>query len=410
MRKFDIDRYCTFGRRRFLQGLGASMALTVGDTALRKVWAQPVFRHYPFNLGVASGEPTATGVVLWTRIAPEPFVGGGMPNQAVPVQWELANDEDMEDIVQQGETIAPPELGHAVHVEVEGLEPSRDYFYRFLIGSEDSPVGRTKTLPAPGAAVQNIRFGVCGCQRYEDGFYTAFQHMADENLDFIFHYGDYIYEYRHFSPADRTGMVRHMPEPYDEIYTLEDYRNRYAAYKADPLLQAAHQSAPFTVSWDDHEVDNNWAADIDQDGTPPELFLLRRAAAYQAYYENMPLRLASWPNPTNMMLYRRFPVGNLANVHVLDTRQYRSDQPCGDGRESRESCPESLEAGRTMLGDEQERWLTDGLGDSEATWNVLAQQVMIMQHDRSGDPEVDEYHMDKWDGAVDARNRLLGFI
>ncbi len=410
MRRFELDRYCTLGRRRLLQGLGAGMAITVGDTVLHRAWAQPVFRHYPFSLGVASGDPTATGVVLWTRIAPEPYLGGGMPNQAVPVQWELANDEDMEDIIQQGETIAAPELGHSVHIEVEGLEPRREYFYRFLVGSEDSPVGRTKTLPAPGAPVDSLRFGVAGCQRYEDGFFTAFEHLAGENLDFVFHYGDYIYEYRHTVPADRATMVRDMPEPYDEIYTLDDYRNRYAVYKADPLLQAAHHSAPFMVSWDDHEVDNNWAGEIDEDGTPPELFLLRRAAAYQAYYENMPLRRTSWPNPSNMVMYRRFPIGNLATVNVLDTRQYRSDQPCGDGAESRESCPESLAEGRTMLGDAQEQWLMDGLGGSETPWNVLAQQVMIMQHDRSGDPEVDEFHMDKWDSAVVARDRLLNFI
>lgn len=410
MQRFDVDRYVTVNRRQLLRGLAGCTALILGAGPWPgRIRARPVFRHYPFSLGVASGEPAADGVVLWTRIAPEPFHGGGMPNEAVAVAWEIATDEKMTHVVQKGEAIAAPELGHSVHVEVAGLEPARPYWYRFIVGDEASPVGRTKTLPAPGAPVDRLRFGVCGCQRYEDGLYTAFGHMADEELDFVFHYGDYIYEYRRISPAQRP-VVRDMPEPYDEIYTLVDYRNRYAVYKADPLLQAAHQSAPFMVSWDDHEIDNNWVADIDQDGTPPELFLLRRAAAYQAYYENMPLRRRSWPHPDDMRLYRRFAYGDLAEVNVLDTRQYRSDQPCGDGRESRASCPESLEAGRTMLGDAQESWLMDALANSGAAWNVMAQQVMMMRHDRNGDPEVTAYDMDKWDGAVAARDRLLGFI
>lgn len=412
MTRLDLDRYLTISRRTWLKGLGASALITAGTPLFTgRVWAQPIFRHYPFALGVASGDPSPTGVVLWTRIAPEPFHGGGMPNQAVEVAWEVARDERMTEVVQSGTTMAHPELGHSVHVEIEGLEPVRDYFYRFTIGGEESRVGRTRTMPAAGAPVAQVRFGVAGCQRYEDGYFTAFKHIADERFDFVYHYGDYIYEYRHVTPADRPNFVRAMPEPYDEIYTLVDYRNRYAVYKADPDLMAAHASAPFLSSYDDHEVDNNWAGDISEDTAamvPPELFRLRRAAAFQAWYENMPVRRTAFPRGPEITAYNRFGYGDLLDISVLDTRQYRSDQPCGDGTKA--DCAEALEPNRTMLGDAQERWLYENFKNSEARWNVLAQQVIVMRNDRNPDPAISAPSMDKWDGAVAARDRLFAAI
>ncbi|MDJ1158639.1 alkaline phosphatase D family protein [Chelatococcus sp. SYSU_G07232] len=404
MRRFDVDQFVTIGRRRFLKGLASSALLFSSGAITSSVWANPAFFAYPFRLGVASGDPAHDSVVLWTRLAPDPFNGGGMPMKGVEVGWEIAGDEKMRNVLQKGKALARPELGHAVHVEVGGLEPAREYFYRFTVGDERSPVGRTKTLPAPGAPVAEIRFAAAGCQRYEDGYFTAYRHMARERLDFVFHYGDYIYEYRHFVPGERD-IARTMPVALDKPYTLTDYRNRYAVYKADLDLQAAHASAPFIVTFDDHNVENNFAGDMDENGTPPEIFLLRRAAAFQAYYEHMPLRRSALPRGADILAHRRFALGGLADLHVLDTRQYRSDQACGDS--VKPVCKEVFDTSRTMLGEAQERWLADGLAASKATWNVLAQQVIMMRNDRDPRPEAQAFHMDKWDGYVAARGRLL---
>jgi alkaline phosphatase D len=199
-----------------------------------------------------------------------------------------------------------------------------------------------------------------------------------------------------------------MPGEPDEIYTLDDYRHRYAIYKTDPDLQAAHASAAFVMSYDDHEVDNNWAGDISGENTPPELFLLRRAAAFQAWYEHMPVRRALMPRGPNILTYRRFTVGDLLSLNVLDTRFFCSDQPCGDGIKA--ECREALEADRTMLGDTQERWLYDGFKTARARWTVLGQQVMVMRNDRDPAPDVLALSMDKWDGAVAARDRLFAAV
>jgi alkaline phosphatase D len=228
-------------------------------------------------------------------------------------------------------------------------------------------------------------------------------------VDFVFHYGDYIYEHRLIRPADdNSAAARRFPAPTGEAVSLDSYRHRYAGYKMDADLQSVHASAPFLMSFDDHEVDNNWAGDIDQNGTPSELFLLRRAAAFQAYYEHMPLRASALPRAGAMSLYRRFHFGSLAQVDVLDTRQYRSDQPCNDG--IRRDCEAALDPGRTMLGKAQEDWLHSGLSRSRAQWNLLAQQVVMMQQDRDPDPNGVTTSMDKWDGAVAARDRLFATL
>ncbi len=385
---------------RLVAMTGAAFAVPGGA---RRALAQAAvtFGAYPFTLGVASGDPVPDGVVLWTRLAPRPFDGGGMPASNVEVGWEVASDESFRTIVREGVEVARPELGHSVHADVRGLLPGREYFYRFHAGGDVSRTGRTVTAPAEGAAVDRLRFGVCGCSHFESGYFTAYRHIADEQFDFVFHTGDYIYEGR--GDAYREGgRVRHHHG--EEIYTLVDYRNRYAQYKMDADLAAAHASAPFIVSWDDHEVDNDYAGPDDERGTPSEYFLLRRAAAYQAYYENMPLRAVSLPAGPHMRLYRRLSFGRLIDLSVLDTRQFRSKQACGGG--ARSGCQEALATERTILGSEQEAWLFDNLSQALATWTVLGQQVPTFARDSLTVNPEGRFSMDKWDGYAASRQRL----
>ena len=396
------DRTLARMSRRELMKLGwlLGAAAIAPPVLTRRVFAKPVFDAYPFSLGVASGDPLPDGIVLWTRLAPKPLEGGGMPAASVEVDWEIARDARFQAIAQKGTSLARPELGHSVHVEVGGLEPGREYWYRFRAGDEISQIGRTRTAPPAGAAVDRLRFAVCGCNHYETGYFTAFRRIADERFDFVFHTGDYIYEGR--GDGGRSDRVRQHNG--QEIYTLVDYRNRYALYKTDRDLIAAHASAPWIMSWDDHEVDNNYAGDFDENGTPPEIFVLRRAAAYQAYYETMPLRASAIPSGSHMRLYRRLQFGNLIDLSVLDTRQWRSDQACGDGSHS--NCAEALDPARTMMGAEQEKWLFDNLASAKAKWTVIGQQVYSFAFDRAKADPQGRFSMDKWDGYIAARQRL----
>ena len=395
----------SLSRRAFLNvlwKLGAGAVLSA--PASRAVLAQPLFRAYPFSLGVASGDPLPDGVVLWTRLAPEPLAGGGMPMAPVEVEWQVGSDEGLRHVVREGTAIARPELAHSVHVEVDGLAPGRDYWYRFRVGRELSGIGRTRTAPAPGAALDRLRFATCGCSNYESGHFTALRHLADEHLDFVFHSGDYIYEYR--ADGGRYGKVReHLG---DEIYSLIDYRNRYAQYKKDPDLIAAHAAAPFIVSLDDHEVSNNWAAATDERNTPPEVFLLRRAAAFQAYYEHMPLRRRAFPSGSGLRLHRGFRFGDLVDLTALDTRQYRSPQACH--HRTRRGCAELADATRTMLGTDQERWLGARLDANASRWKVIAQQVPVFGGGSRGAASTNPHLLDQWPGYPAARERLLGGI
>jgi alkaline phosphatase D len=353
---------------------------------------------------VASGDPTPDGVVLWTRLAPDPLNGGGLPpDQAYEVHWRIASDSNMLQEVQSGTAMASPELGHSVHVEVEGLDPGRWYWYEFRAGSEESQRGRTRTADAVGAQLEKLRFAFASCQHYETGYYTAYRHMVAEDLEVVFHLGDYIYE---GGPSPDERLRKHNGP---EIITLDDYRNRYALYKSDEDLQAAHAAFPWIVTWDDHEFDNNYASDIPEEKGPMEheAFLARRAAAYQVYYETMPLRRSALPNGPDMTLYRRLSYGDLAQFDVLDTRQYRTDQPCGDG--NKPLCDEVFDPKATMLGEAQERWLFDGLGKSRARWKVVPQQVMLAPLDRVAGPEK-IYSMDKWAAAPAGLSRFLSFL
>ncbi|MBK1659903.1 alkaline phosphatase D family protein [Paracraurococcus ruber] len=395
-------------RRGLLRGALGLAALA----AAQPVRAQPVFGRYPFRLGVASGDPLPDGVVLWTRLAPDPLAPlGGMPAAAVPVGWEVAEDDRFARIAARGTELARPELGFSVHAEVGGLQPGRPYWYRFRAGSEASPVGRTRTAPAPEAAPARLRFINAGCQHLEHGWFTAWRHAAqEEEIDFVFHYGDYIYEHRGRLP----GQPGWGPSPVrthagEEVHTLEDYRRRYAEYHMDADLMAAQAAHPFLPSFDDHEVDNNWAGGIsEEDGgrrfptlVPPEVFALRKQAAFQAWWENMPLRHAALPRGPAITAFRRLRFGRLAEVHVLDTRSFRDDQPCGDVNGP--ACETVARPDAQMLGAAQEGWLLDGMARSGATWQVLAQQVMVMRRELPGGA----ISMDKWDAYPAARARLL---
>src|SRR5262245_52301164 len=388
-------------RRAFLKGV-AALAATASITRPRVSWAQarPRFADHPFKLGVASGDPLPDGMVLWTRLAPDPLNGGGMPPQAVTVKWEVATDERMKEVVLRGSAVASPELGHSVHVEAQGLKPGQWYWYRFTAGDAVSPVGRARTAPAINARLDRLRFAFASCQHFETGFFTAYRHMADEQLDLVVHLGDYIYE-----GAPVAGRPRQHNGP--EIISLEDYRNRYALYKSDPDLKLAHAAFPWVVTWDDHEVDNNYAGDVPEDKQSRQAFLERRTHAYQAYYEHMPLRRSSLPRGPGMRLYRRLRFGDLAEFNVLDTRQYRADQPCGDG--NKPLCPEALDPRATMMGAEQERWLFNNLDRSKALWNVIAQQVMVARYDSAPGPEL-RLSMDKWAAYPAALDRFMKFL
>jgi alkaline phosphatase D len=387
-------------RRHFL-GVGAAGAAALaatGSGALRASAASAAPRRPivdPFTLGIASGEPTPDGVVLWTRLAPDPLHGGGMPARNVPVQWQVATDERFRDVVAEGTEMARPGLGHSVHAEVAGLRPASWYFYRFRCGGELSPVGRTRTAPAAGARVPRLAFAHASCQAYTDGYFTAHRDMANDDLELVVHVGDYIYEGarnpNHLRPHEGTG----------EPITLEQYRNRHAQYKTDLDLQANHAARPWIVVLDDHEIDNDWADEIPQDPNvqPRDAFLARRAAALQAYYEHMPLRRSSMPRSIDMQLYRRSTFGELLDVHVLDTRQYRSDQ----------NQAARLDPGRSILGDEQERWLHGNLAGPTARWNVLAQQLFFSQRDYTAGSG-QSFHVDTWDNYVADRDALRDHI
>ena len=388
---------------------GLMLALGAGGVALgagRQALADPVFAEYPFQLGIAAGDPTPDGFVIWTRLAPRPLeIGHGMPSAPVPVKWEVAADRGFANVTRKGEAVARPEMGHAVHVEVEGLEPGREYFYRFTAGAERTPWGRAKTAPAVGTPVGRARFGVLGCQAYEQGFYTGHRKAAGEDFDFVYCYGDYIYEGRGNRTYTGSGGTMENPRQHigGETYSLDDYRRRYAQYKLDADLQASHAAAAWFVTWDDHEVANNWVGDRD-DGVPPEVFLLRRQAAAQAFYEHMPLRRSAFPRGADIQLYRHAAWGGLLDLNLLDTRQHRTDQPCGEAWAA--TCDGVSDPRAQVLGEAQEAWLYRNLERSNAHWKVLAQQIMVMDLDRKEGPEPG-YNLDTWAGYRIPRQRLL---
>ncbi|WP_327675310.1 alkaline phosphatase D family protein [Kitasatospora sp. NBC_00458] len=400
------------GRRRFLTVTSAAAALAFttnlpGAHAADAELAPRTLTEDPFTLGIASGDALTDAVVIWTRLAPRPLEPGhGLPPAGVVrVDWEVARDEHFRKVVRRGTARAHAEFGYTVHVDVDGLDADRVHWYRFRVGAWVSPVGRTRTSPARGRNIERVRFGLVSCQAYEDGYFTAYKHLANEDLDAVFHVGDYIYEYGiDAAGGDRRYTDRTLPAVFGhETTTLEDYRLRYALYKADPDLQAAHAAFAWYVTWDDHEVENNYAAGIPEKGQSPEAFVARRAAATRAYWENMPLRMPR-PDASDLKLYRRHHYGRLAQFDILDTRQYRSDQANGDGWQF--PSPESEDPGRTLMGAAQERWLLDGFRKSRAVWNVVPQQVVFSRRKNTTDAR-SRLSMDAWDGYPAARERLL---
>jgi alkaline phosphatase D len=345
--------------------------------------------------------------VLWTRLAPAPAEpGGGVPPSVIAVQWQVAADERFRQVVRSGVEYAVPEWAHTVHVEPGGLEPGRPYWYRFMAGGERSPVGVTSTAPARGATLERLRLAVASCQQYEHGYYTAYGAMVADAPDLVVHLGDYIYEL-----SWGETHVRSHGTP--ECYSLDDYRRRYALYKRDPQLQAAHASCPWLLTWDDHEVDNDYAADVSEEDDEPELFLARRAAAYQAYYEHQPLPRRALPYGPYLRIHTQRAFGNLANVLMLDDRQYRSPQACpkpgrrGSNRVS--DCAGRTAPERSKRGARQEAWLAARLAESKARWNLLAQGTVIANIDEQPGPG-ETYWTDGWSGYPAARDRLFATL
>jgi alkaline phosphatase D len=405
-------------RRRVIGGAAsAGLAFVASPAVLRVARAQNWHAGNPFSLGVASGAPRADGFVLWTRLAPAPLstnpeTPGGMSGGDVSLHYEIGSDAGMAKIVQRGEATAEAGFGYSVHLDVAGLQPGRHYWYRFSSGDATSTVGRAITLPAPGTALDKLRYGYVSCANYEHGYFSAYRHLTAENPEFVMFLGDYIYE----TIEENRPIVRRHSDGV-EAGTLPTYRNRYAQYRLDPDLQHLHAQVPALVTWDDHEVQNDYADKWGQYFDDPAQFLLRRAAAYQAFYEHMPVRpILSRPNGPLMRVYDRFSFGDLIDISVIDGRQYRSREACygapnkgGGHLESNGSCPERLDAGRTMIGFDQEAWLYAGLAHSKAQWNLIAQDVLMAQL-REKQDGIDEFWTDDWNGYPANRARLINHI
>ena len=395
----------TFDRRRFLShtwtGVGASLSLAL--LSGRGLFAAQSFGDNPFTLGVASGDPTPDGIVLWTRLAPNPADPGSLGRRTIPVGWRVATDSRMRRLVARGTAAASGELAHSVHVEVDGLKPGRDYFYQFEARDEESPVGHFRTAPGPHELLRQLQFAFATCQDWSSGYYTAYRDMLGHDLDLVLHLGDYTYEYAIGNTP--RGPVPSGFEP--ETVDLRTYRLRHTLYKLDPDLQAVHAKFPFLVIWDDHEVQNDYSGLAPEWGSPSPEFTARRAAAYQAYYEHMPIRSSLAHTRRGLRIYRRLRYGRLVEFTMLDDRQYRTDNPCGDGESLR--CDAAVSGDYTMLGREQERWLARGFKHSDAIWNIVGQQLLLAELEHAT-IQPNWFWNDAWDGYPRARHRLLSDV
>ncbi|MFJ5777674.1 alkaline phosphatase D family protein [Streptomyces sp. NPDC093094] len=347
-----------------------------------------------FKLGVASGDPLPTAIVLWTRLTPSTAGSSGILPPSVPVTWELASDSGFTKIVKSGTATASGSLGHSVHVDAGGLTPATAYWYRFKALGRTSPTGRTRTAPAAGSTPDRLRIALASCQNWQHGYFTAYRDMREQDPDLVLFVGDYIYE----SSAYSYRVRRH--EGGGAPVTLAQYRARHEQYGTDPDLRAMRAAAPFVAVFDDHEVEQDWAGDQANDPAawPREKFLARRAAAFQAFYEHMPIRTAQKPGGSGALMYRSLDFGTLARLHVLDTRQYRDDQAA--------TAAGAQQTGRVIMGDTQRNWLVNSMRGSGARWNLVASQVMMAETDfLAGTGK--EWSYDAWDGYQKERAALL---
>jgi len=389
--------------RRLFMGGGAAAGLTAFLKAPEGRAASPAsFVNDPFALGVASGDPSADGVVLWTRLCPDPFDPDGLGSQAFEVTYRVAADPAFSRIVRTGRRLASPERAHTVHVDLYGLEPDRDYWYRFEVGGIESPTGRAITLPATGVPKDRLKLAWASCQHFEMGLFAAYRDMIAWDPRLILHVGDYIYESASWGPQYR----RH---PHANPRTLADYRLHHAVYKTEPDLQAAHAHTSWAFVWDDHEVSNDYAGLEPENPADAAGFPARRAAAYRAYLEHMPISRRALLGPDGARLYQRLAFGDLVDLLMLDTRQYRSPRACRDPVNYRSrgvSCPERLASDRTVLGADQERWLGQMLGRDQARWTALVQTTMFARLFQRGPDGVETGYQDSWDGYPAARQQI----
>ena len=355
----------------------------------------------PFTLGIASGDPLADRVVLWTRLAPDPLAEdglGAMPADPVDVVWEVAHaDGSFSSPLRSGVATALPEDAHAIHVDVDGLDPATSYRYRFQVGEFTSPVGTTKTL-ADGSP-SNFRLAVVNCQWLETGAYGAYRNLLAEDVDLVLHLGDYIYEY-----AGIEGP--RMAQPGRPVVSLTDYRLRYASYKLDAELAAAHARFPFSLTWDDHEVANNYMGDVLPEDPSPAAARDRKAAAYRAWWEHQPVRFDP-PDGSDLTIDRTITIGDLARIVVLDERQDSDPVPCRGEPTAVDDfgdCAARSED-RTRLGSAQEERAGEALAADGVTWNLLGNPVVLAGVDAGTDTSA--YYLDTWDGFPAARLRLI---
>jgi alkaline phosphatase D len=402
-------------RRQLLRAVGASAGLVAAPGLAHAAATLPKWRSFPFTLGVASGALSSEGFVIWTRLAPDPLstdptLVGGLSGSDISIRFEIAEDEAMRQVVQTGTALAEVRYAFSVHHLVRGLKPGRPYWYRFVSGDATSRIGRAMTLPAAGAPLERLRVGYVSCSNYETGYFAAYRHLAAELPDVVLYLGDYIYEY-----VDKvaTNLVRRHSDGVEPI-ALQGYRNRYAQYRLDEDLQRLHATAPALVTWDDHEVHNDYADLLSQTFLEPAEFAKRRAAAYSAFYEHMPVTPARPPDGPFLRIHDRFTFGSLAEISMADARQYRSRPACygpPDRKPGRivttHECPELFSQQRSMLGTAQETWLQDGLARSKARWNIVAQSLMMAQMRRRNSEGDAIFWTDDWNGYPASRARLL---
>jgi alkaline phosphatase D len=367
------------------------------------------FDPWPFSLGVASGDPLPEGVVLWTKLGAEGLAGSPPLTGDSEVEWVVARDPGLRDLVRRGSVLARGDDGHSVHVDVDGLEPATTYWYAFRALGASSRTGRTRT--APSGRASRVRLALVSCASFTEGYFGAYRRLATESVDAVICTGDYYYE-RH----DSWGSVRGASHA-REVFTLEEYRRRIALYRGDPDLREAHAAHPWIVAWDDHEVANDYAGvePLASPGAGEPAFLDRRRAAYRAFFEMMPIRRSD-----GFRVHRRFAFGDLVDLFVLDTRQFR-EGPIPARQAARVfSCAAANDPPRSILGGEQRGWLEHGLSESRSTWRLVAQQVMMAALRIGGRSEhgglvarllgaapATCLNSDQWDGYPADRDRLL---